>query len=547
MSVASVIDRLDDLINPIVVKELRQAVKSWLVMGVLLLFLGLQTLVIGVALITQEGRTVEGIDWRAGNHIFTVIQAILLGTCMLLIPVYASIRLGAERSDHNVDLLFISTLAPRSIIAGKFFSAIVLALLVYSACAPFMTFTYLLRGIDIPTILLILGIDLLAMVAATQLALFLAALPVPRVVKVVACVGGFLILVYVFALLAAGCAWMIERGIPNPEEFWWGMGMIALLVLAATAQLFCWSVAVISPPSANRAPAGRICLVSMLALLGVAAAVFVHQMPGLGRERHVVVIFWLVLSVLMFCLQIIISMNERDSWGMRVQRTIPRWWIFRPVAFLLYSGAAGGVILSALGLLATAAVGIYWWRYFESLTPVTGPGGVALPVPDMDPFVEAGQTLIALALFTWCYGLSAVLVRTYLLGDERLRSTYTWAVGLLLVGLGTALPAIAAYIIYFDELHYQNIFPWWNLTNPFATAHELITGYRGYYGDQVVGYDVVLFSFLGLWATLVTALAMPWFIGQMLRFRPPASRPPRALSRVEIVDAALVVPSAENR
>ena len=103
-----------------------------------------------------------------------------LWTLMLLVPAYAAIRLAGERSDHNVDLLFISTLRPRSIIAGKFFAALVLAILVFSTCAPFMTFTYLLRGIDIPTILIVLGFDLLGMLLSTIIALFVAAVPGPR-------------------------------------------------------------------------------------------------------------------------------------------------------------------------------------------------------------------------------------------------------------------------------------------------------------------------------------------------------------------------------
>src|SRR5262249_23280658 len=195
----------------------------------------------------------------------------------------------------------------------------------------------------------------------------------------------------------SGCAMMIQHGIPDPEQFWWAMGIVALLVLAATAQLFCWSVAVISPPSANRAPAGRLCLVSMWFLLGCVAAAFVYQMHSLGRDRQTVVVAWLVLSVLMFCLQIIISINERDTWGMRVKRTIPRWWIFRPFAFLLYSGAAGGVILAALGLLATAATGTFLWWYFKDLPSVAGPPRGPARARGWGPFSAARHGRRALA------------------------------------------------------------------------------------------------------------------------------------------------------
>ncbi len=54
MTLTGIIDRLDDWINPIVVKELRQAVKSRLVTVVLLLFLGVQLLIVTVFLIFEQ-------------------------------------------------------------------------------------------------------------------------------------------------------------------------------------------------------------------------------------------------------------------------------------------------------------------------------------------------------------------------------------------------------------------------------------------------------------------------------------------------------------
>src|SRR5205807_7480474 len=104
---------------------------------------------------TEEAHSRGAEVFTAGRQVFRILQGILLGTC-LLVPIYAGLRLGAERSDTNVDLLFISTLRPRAIVAGKLLSSLVLVLLVFSACTPFMTFSYLLRGLDIPTIGLVL-------------------------------------------------------------------------------------------------------------------------------------------------------------------------------------------------------------------------------------------------------------------------------------------------------------------------------------------------------------------------------------------------------
>jgi hypothetical protein len=494
-------------------------------------------------LIAREARVAEGLDSRTGNDLFQAIQAILLCTCMVLIPAYAAIRLSVERSDTNVDLLFISTLRPSSIIAGKFFSALVLAMLVYSACAPFMTFTYLLRGIDIPTILLILGIDLLVMVLVTQIGLFLASVPMHLVVKVVIGFLGMIQLLWFFYFLARVCSELIREGIPDSEDFWPGMGMATMLFLAITAQLFCWSVALISAPSSNRAPAGRACLVVTWLLMGSAIAAYALWTTGPMFFRRELVIVWLVLSVFMFCLQIAISINERDSWGTRVARTIPRWRLLRPFAFLFYSGAAGGLLLSALGLLATGVAGWLWWAYLMELAAAS----TTSIVHEHDAIQEAGKFLAGLTLFVWCYSLSAVLVRTYLLGDERLRSGYTWLIGMLLVGVGSALPAVVAFFIYYDDPYAQNaVLPWWNLTNPFGALYDLGSSSNSILHEGEVGFDMLLFTFLALWATLVTVLAMPWFIGQILRFHPPASRAPRARP-VEASNDAEVAPAGEAR
>ncbi len=219
MSLPGLIDRIDDWINPIVVKELRQAVKSRLIAVMMLLFLGVQVLIVAVFLTFEDlaGGGPQG-NPRAGHELFMVLQAIMLGTCMVLIPAYSAVRLSNERSDTNVDLLFISTLRPTSIIAGKFFSALVLAMLVFGCCAPFMTFTYLLRGIDIPSILFVVGIDLLAITFSTQAALFLASLPATRAFKFFLFFLAFLLQCYVFAGTVAGTSEMLREGVASQQD-----------------------------------------------------------------------------------------------------------------------------------------------------------------------------------------------------------------------------------------------------------------------------------------------------------------------------------------
>jgi hypothetical protein len=441
---------------------------------------------------------------RAGNEVFLILQGILLGTCMVLIPSYSAVRLNSERSDTNVDLLFISTLRPASIIAGKFFSALVLVMLVFSCCAPFITFAYLLRGIDIPSILYVLGVDLLAVLMSVQLGLFLASISAPRAVKWFFFIVAFVVLCYVFAGLTAMFGWQIREGASfmQDREFWAVMGVITLAILFFTGLLFCWSVALICPPSANRALLGRLFLVGTWLILGVAClGLSISGWRAAGN--HGPVAAWAAGSVIFFCIQFMISINERDSWGPRVARTIPRTWLLRPLAFLFYSGAAGGVLLSVLGAVLTLLIGWGWRIIFLDLEFTTQSD-------------EIRETFAAIGLYTFCYGMSAVLVRTYLL-PHKLRAGHTWVLVLLLVGLGSSLPWIAAFLLYSGQFG-RLTNPWWLLTNPFGGIYEIATSrYFPHYHPFVVE----CFLFLGVWAALLVLGSVVWLGRQMARFHPP--------------------------
>ena len=96
MNLLSIIDKLDDKLNPIVVKELRQAVKSRMVVGILVLFLGVQLFLLGFVLLVREARESAVIDWSAGHDVFLIQQGILLVTIMILVPAYACIRLAND-------------------------------------------------------------------------------------------------------------------------------------------------------------------------------------------------------------------------------------------------------------------------------------------------------------------------------------------------------------------------------------------------------------------------------------------------------------------
>jgi hypothetical protein len=492
---------MDDALNPIVVKELRQAVQSRFVVAVLLLFLLLQLVFMGIYLVVSGiSGELYSTEFQAGNEVFMLLQGILLTTCMLFVPAYTAFRLAAERSEVNVDLFFITALRPRSIIWGKFVAALVLALLIFSACTPFMTFTYFLRGIDIPSIFFVITLDFVVVAATVMLCIFLAVVPANRVLKSLLGILGFIILVYAFIGTLMGSFEFLRMGLAGlmeSKEFWIAC-MAALLGFVSFIGLyFTWSVALLSPPSANRALPMRLWLL-VLWLGGGAIMILCSSQIG-GEEPFMT---WIIVMGVLLCLGLVIAINEREQWAPRVARTIPRRWWLRPFAFLTYSGAAGGILLSCL---LFGLIGLIIPVVRDNLVPVRlrGPSGST-----RDMIHNVFQTMAILFLYVYSYAMTAVLLRSYLL-KAAMHAVYTWVLFMVLLAAGMAIPYLLLFLSGSGgtlETHYM-----WLLTNP-EPAMEAVALDRS--------YASAFYDFIFIWAGVVTVLSVPWFAKQMRRFRP---------------------------
>jgi hypothetical protein len=496
------LNRLGDRMNPIVVKEARQAVNSRMVSGALLLFLGVQ---LTVMLLMLTGRSLPGeaeLDLRVGRQVFTFVQGVLLGACILLIPLMTGGRLAVERSDARVDLLFITSLSPRAIVFGKLATAAALALLMFSACAPFMAFAYVLRGLDVPTIFVVLTSDFILVLFATMLALFLASIPATRGFRIFLGIFGFIGMCYLTGGMLTVTSEFLERGVgadPSGWEFWGGFGGMAAAALGIIGLLFVWSVALISPHAANRAVAVRA---YTLAFWAAAAAGLGYWAKYISHPGPVEV--WAVFGAILFGIQLLTAVSERDHWGPRVARKIPRRVAWRVPAFLFYSGAAGGLLFGLLGGGLTLLGVVLWHEWYPS---------AHWPNPWWKPVQMAGLILG----YTYCYAMTAVLIRRLAHGTQ-LRIGYTWLVALILFGLGCLLPYIVGYALFDTHSRYGRAddLLWLYLTNPAVTLDDTLRPGGGNEG--------MIRAFVAVWAVAVTLLNVPWLAGQVSRFRPPRDR-----------------------
>ena len=489
-SIADIPEKINDRLNPIVVKELRQAVQGKFLIVVLICFLCLQLLTMGLFL-TDEAVTES---FNAGLNIFRVLLGILFGTCLLFVPAYTGIRLASERGDANVDLLFITTLQPQSIIWGKFLAGIVLTVLLYSACMPFMTFTYLLRGVDLPSVFILLAFDLIVVAVSIQCGILIGCLPANRIFKVILGVGWLVVTIVVFVTLLAAMfapGGLLDSGLGSQLDSWkFWRGTLGVLVGGGSliGFLALLSIALISPLSANRALPVRIFATAVWIPTAIGAAVW-----SVGVNNFTPIAVWATLNILLYSIGLFVAVSEREHLGRRVRRTIPCRWLLRPLAFLFYSGDAGGVAWSFLMIILTLLFMGIWL--------------IAFPQMQTEDNIRAIGALACLALYAFSYALGASLIRRRFLA-HRVTGAYTWVIALILLGITTTIIPLA---LFFLSGHWNKE---WLVASPLGPF--LFSDTEGFVSNSIAIASVC--------AVFVGVLSLPWFVRQFNDFRPPIEK-----------------------
>jgi hypothetical protein len=489
--------RIDDLLNPIVVKELRQAVRSRFVSGLLILLLIIQLAVVAIYVMAIP---IDAESFSEGRQINSILYGILIFSCILFVPMYAGVRLAWERSETQMDLMYTTTISPGSIVRGKLFGAAAITVLIYSACMPFMTFTYLLRGVDLPMVFFLLAIGFVQVLAAAQLAIFVACIPTSRIFKVFLGLATFAVL-WIWA--GMGAAWMplfsFRGGMIYGGWEWWSAVLTFIgLATLGIGLLYVLSVAMISPPSADRMRPVRIYLSALWLITGVLAAVWTWG--GVAWTPWEIWMYTWAFSLAFF---FPIVMSERESWGPRIRSAIPRSLPARVVSFIFTTGAAGGFFWNFLMILFT-------WIAYMGVTSAFRSYGL---VPGM-PAADGSPIILGIAFYGMAYSLTAMLLRKILgLVKLNIPADYTWLVAFLMITLGSVGPYVLCFFLYYSEgpaVVFQDRA--WIVTFPmmiFQKEHQ----------------DVRL-VFAALWACAAFIAAAPWLLRQISAFRRMEPTPP---------------------
>lgn len=336
-------------INPIVVKEVRQSLKSKQF-----------TISFGLTLIAAVGWTLIAVSLSVprmyyipgGMTLLVGYFCILTLPLMVIVPFSTFRSLTAETEDSTFELLSISALSALQIVHGKMASACVQILLYLSALAPCIVLTYVLRGVDLFSILFCLMLTVIFSACETALALLLAAAGRTRMVQNITSV-------LVLAALLLGCfTWltlMIGEGFDEfsnpPREIYLVMFAILTILAAAVSLVLHAAAAAIDFPSENHSTPLRL---RILGLLGLVLFWSLFAIIA-SREAEGAIVLLIGTFIVMMVLGALIT-GEYGVISPRAQRTLPKTFAGRVFLTWLYPGAGlGYVFLVSLfgGLIVT--------------------------------------------------------------------------------------------------------------------------------------------------------------------------------------------------
>ena len=320
-----------DWLNPVLVKEVRQFFHNKLFFSLVGGLLGLQLLVLIIFNLTAS----EWKDSRDAGTIFIIIDTILMYVCVFGTAAWGALqRFYNERSSKELDIANITLLTPLQIVGGKLASSLVIWALIAALCLPFMTVAYFFRNITPGEIVTVFGLGVVPMLIVIQSALFCGALG-KKWGQAVFGYSCFQLLPIPVASIAA-----IFEGSASWEIFWLlqGGGFLFFLILFAA------TVALLTPPFANRMFALRLMLVIFLLPL-LALTPFVN-----GYKQEIQMIFC-CFPIGIFAFLAFLNCCDRDEPGNRVLAQVPRNIFLRTGHYLLSSNRTGGVVLGVLLLM----------------------------------------------------------------------------------------------------------------------------------------------------------------------------------------------------
>lgn len=474
--------------NPILLFELRQAVRNRFVNGLLLLYLAIVTalfyftfrvdasalppLTPMLPTIVTEFATLQLLRLLLVYYAFTATTLVLFG----------AVRTASDRLEDSPALS--TALSPRQIVSGKMQFGLVFGLLFLSVTFPLMTGAYLMRGLDIRVLLIgaffyysLVQVQYFLTVAVFSTASTMGRLIAAMTVTVVAQV---LLVYFTFQVVPN----LIEDLSNPPDIITLIFAMLMCLLIIVTVMLFIYifAVAGFSPESSNRMLPIRVSLsVVQVLLITTALIVCVAELAGLKGvslvSRFVYIpnfLFWMSFP---FVFALFIC--ERETLPRRIRKTIPKTITRRFCVFPFCTGAAGAMTWCVLALVC---------EYLQHLVAYQCRTG---------EFRNNWSSLnFGFMFFNYC---ATVLILYNLILKRWIARQWNWTLPLFVAGLLLVFIVFASLIsvwlgFYFDPWQFFERFP--VLPIPWS--------------DQVPHLVYLQIYVSRIWFLVLVVIGMPW-------------------------------------
>jgi len=476
--VDELLGRLSEWLNPILVKETRQALKSrqFAVTFTLVLLCAWIWSWFGMAIMIGPG-----VRYAAeGMTMFNGYYVILSFAVLVIVPFGAFRSLASEREDGTYELLSVTTLQPRQIVSGKLGSAVLQMLVYFSAIAPCLGFTYMLRGIAFPLILYVMADLFLVSLGLSMVGMLVATATQEKHWQIVLSVVLIFGLGYVFLM---GCVIVIGslgfgEAIPMDDPDFWianlGMltgylGYFALFYFATAAQL--------NFASNNRSTLLRVVmLVQQATLVGWMGWGYFQQgdLPYLMILLTVSGIHWYVMGAFLS--------GETGELSRRVKRQLPQSFLGRAFLTWFNPGPATGYLFAVVNFLTIYGISLAALFVGELVFPNRTSWGFG---------TNYNQTVVAYGLLSVSYMVAYLGIGRLLIGLLRKVTVVSMPVGVLLhfmlVLAGTGIPMT----IHFMTPGMRNDYSLIEMSNPFWTLAELGGRARGLTPEMLVAVCTV--------------------------------------------------------
>ncbi|MBU1107048.1 MAG: ABC transporter permease [Candidatus Riflebacteria bacterium] len=431
-AINNLIDRLDERINPIIVKELRQIVRGKFFWGVLILFLGFQCVVLSLSLADQNIR-----HGSAGQETLMFLYGVLFLASFAIIPIYSGFRFSRERSEGSDELLFITTITPQSIIRGKFAASFMIILLINSAFAPFMAMTFFLSGVDLWATFVMLLLGLVVCAGGAMFQICIGSMAREGGSMYLFRGAGLVFQVIMFFSLMGISSEMIRYGLDrtfNSGYLYSSITTFVVFATSATYLLYHAAAAVVSPAGTNRMLPVRVAAT----ILWVVTLLMTGYWAVISSSSEVFIVWGFIASYIlsMACL---VAVSERDHLTERVAREVPSGFIRQRVAFVFFSGAAGGLAWVLVMQILTFAIVLF----VSGSKHFTSYGSASM---SSDFFLYSG----AFYCYMLGYSLLAAFIRRVFVADY-MDIRNTWVVALLTCAVFSIVPILAGGVMGMDS------------------------------------------------------------------------------------------------